>query len=241
MSAPPPGGFPRLTASLSGEGGYATPDFDLGAVRRGVTLGGGGRAPAPYTHAPPPGGKAEVPIYQAAPPILSSHLVEAWMRIRADLQAEDPDRQLTGLVLIRKLLSSTGRTKHMQVFRAVLASECVGRFVFFLQEADTPTLQYEASWALTNICTDAQCVQAVVKHGALPIIVQLARNRHDNVASQALHAHRRGRLARRGRRLVHAHRQGVGAGGLGGPLGVAARRVLAPDHLPHSAAHRGRR
>ena len=56
-----------------------------------------------------------MPIYQAAPPILSSHLVEAWMRIRADLQAEDPDRQLTGLVLIRKLLSSTGRTKHMQV------------------------------------------------------------------------------------------------------------------------------
>ena len=31
-------------------------------------------------------------------------------------------------------------------------------------------------------------MQAVVKHGALPIIVQLARNRHDNVASQALHA-----------------------------------------------------
>merc|ERR1719272_2606693 len=137
------------------------------------------------------GGKrqAEVPImYQAAPPIMSSHLIEAWVRIRADLQSEDADRQLTGLVLIRKLLSSTGRTKHMQVFRGVLANECVGRFVFFLQEADTPTLQYEASWALTNICTDAQCVQAVVKHGALPIIVQLARNRHDNVAIQALHA-----------------------------------------------------
>ena len=47
------------------------------------------------------------------------------MRIRADLQSEDPDRQLTGLVLIRKLLSSTGRTKHMQVFRGVLANECV--------------------------------------------------------------------------------------------------------------------
>ena len=120
--------------------------------------------------------------------MMSSHLIEAWVRIRADLQSEDADRQLTGLVLIRKLLSSTGRTKHMQVFRGVLANECVGRFVFFLQEADTPTLQYEASWALTNICTDAQCVQAVVKHGALPIIVQLARNRHDNVAIQALHA-----------------------------------------------------
>ena len=194
LSTPPPGGFARLTRQDSG---YAAPDFDVGAVRRGVSLGGGGGGGGMGSpqqrqgQGQGQGGKrqAEVPImYQAAPPIMSSHLIEAWVRIRADLQSEDADRQLTGLVLIRKLLSSTGRTKHMQVFRGVLANECVGRFVFFLQEADTPTLQYEASWALTNICTDAQCVQAVVKHGALPIIVQLARNRHDNVAIQALHA-----------------------------------------------------
>ena len=187
MSTPPPGGFARLTRQSD----YAAPDFDVGTVRRGVSLGGGGGGgmpPPQQQQQQQQGGKREVPIYQAAPPIMSAHLIEAWVRIRADLQSEDPDRQLTGLVLIRKLLSSTGRTKHMQVFRGVLANECVGRFVFFLQEADTPTLQYEASWALTNICTDAQCVQAVVKHGALPIIVQLARNRHDNVAVQALHA-----------------------------------------------------
>ena len=183
MSAPPSGGFARLTTH---DTGYATPDFDVGHVRRGVSLGGGMQQQQQQQQQQQ--GKRDVPIYQAAPPIMSSHLIEAWVRIRADLQSEDPDRQLTGLVLIRKLLSSTGRTKHMQVFRGVLANECVGRFVFFLQEADTPTLQYEASWALTNICTDAQCVQAVVKHGALPIIVQLARNRHDNVACQALHA-----------------------------------------------------
>ena len=39
MSAPPPGGFPRLTARES-DGGYATPDFDVGqvgTVRRGAT------------------------------------------------------------------------------------------------------------------------------------------------------------------------------------------------------------
>jgi len=122
------------------------------------------------------------------PPVMSSTLIDAWVRIRTDLQSEDADRQLTGLVLIRKLLSSTGKAKHMQVFRGVLANECVGRFIFFLQEADTPTLQYEAAWALTHICTDPQCVQAVVQNGALPVIVQLARSQHDNVAIQALHA-----------------------------------------------------
>jgi hypothetical protein len=158
---------------------YPTPIFDVRPVA--TASGPGGKRSGEAAGA--------VQVMQASSgPIMSSHLIEAWVRIRADLQSEDADRQLTGLVLIRKLLSSTGRTKHMQVFRGVLANECVGRFVFFLQEADTPTLQYEASWALTNICTDPQCVQAVVSHGALPIIVQLARNRHDNVAIQALHA-----------------------------------------------------
>ncbi len=147
--------------------------------------------PVPYTKSASLlalGQKPEPAYVDEPPPVMSSHLIDAWVRIRTDLQSEDADRQLTGLVLIRKLLSSTGKAKHMQVFRGVLANECVARFVFFLQEADTPTLQYEAAWALTHICTDPQCVQAVVQNGALPVIVQLSRSPHDNVAIQALHA-----------------------------------------------------
>eukprot|EP00908_Phaeocystis_cordata_P018604 Transcript_30070.p1 GENE.Transcript_30070~~Transcript_30070.p1 ORF type:complete len:260 (-),score=68.38 Transcript_30070:1011-1790(-) len=44
---------------------------------------------------------------------------------------------------------------------------------------------------------------------------------------------------RAGLTQVHAHCQGLGAGGVCSALGSAPWRHLQPDHLPHPAAHRG--
>jgi hypothetical protein len=162
---------------------------DFAHIAAGLTAGFDAKV-APSQLAPPvatrPGSILKTSKY-AAPP-MAQPLIDSWIRIRTDLFSEDSECQLTALVLIRKLLSSPGKAKHMQVFRGVLAKECVSRFVFFLQEGDSPMLQYEAAWALTHMCSDVQCVLAVVENGALPVIVQLAKNHHDNVAVQAMHA-----------------------------------------------------
>jgi hypothetical protein len=51
-----------------------------------------------------------------AAPVMAQPLIDSWIRIRTDLFSEDPEGQLTALVLIRKLLSSPGQAQHMEVF-----------------------------------------------------------------------------------------------------------------------------
>lgn len=100
------------------------------------------------------------------------------------VMSSDPVVQLHATMQFRKLLSIETNPP----IQAVIATQVVPRFVDFLQ-SQSPKLQFEAAWTLTNIASgSSQETRAVVDAGAVPMLVQLLRSPHDNVREQAIWA-----------------------------------------------------
>lgn len=102
-----------------------------------------------------------------------------------DAANPDPNIQLQAVQTARKLLSSDRNPP----INDLIESGILPILVRCLEKSDTPSLQFEAAWALTNIAsgTSAQ-TQAVVAAGAVPLFLQLLFSEHLTVCEQAVWA-----------------------------------------------------
>ncbi|XP_020108788.1 importin subunit alpha-4-like [Ananas comosus] len=99
--------------------------------------------------------------------------------------SDNPALQLEATSQFRRLLSIEKNPPIEEVIKAGV----VPRFVAFLSLHELPQLQLEAAWALTNIAAGTtEHTQIVIKHGAVPKLVELLDSPRHNVRLQAVWA-----------------------------------------------------
>ena len=111
--------------------------------------------------------------------------LENLSRMVAGVMGNDPTVQTEFTTQFRRLLSIEKNPPIQQV----IDSGVVPRFIEFLQRDDSPALQFEAAWALTNIASGtSDNTQVVIEYGAVPIFVRLLSSPNDDVREQAVWA-----------------------------------------------------
>jgi len=117
-------------------------------------------------------------------PALTDKLQELPM-IVAGVRSNDPRIQYEKVTQIRKMLSIERNPPIQQV----IESGIIGRLIEFLKRAENPGLQFEASWALTNVASGTtEHTREIINHGAIPIFVELLKSPSDDVREQAVWA-----------------------------------------------------
>nr|CAD7431143.1 unnamed protein product [Timema monikensis] len=106
-------------------------------------------------------------------------------QIMEGMDSSDETKQLTATQAARKTLS---RERNPPI-DAMIESGIVPKCVDFLTHYQNPSLQFEASWALTNIASGTtEQTNAVVQQGAVPKFINLLASPYMHVAEQAVWA-----------------------------------------------------
>ncbi|XP_015123786.1 importin subunit alpha [Diachasma alloeum] len=105
--------------------------------------------------------------------------------IVAGMNGLDEVLQLQATQACRKMLS---REKHPPI-DIMISKGIVPRCIEFLSYHHNPALQFEASWALTNVASGtSEQTMIVASNGAIPKLVELMKSPAKNVAEQAVWA-----------------------------------------------------
>jgi len=105
--------------------------------------------------------------------------------IVAGIDSNNRQVQYEKTMQVRKMLSIELNPPIQRIIEAGI----VPKLVAFLRCADNPGLQFEASWALTNIASGtAEHTREVIKNGAVPIFISLLSSPSDDVREQAVWA-----------------------------------------------------
>ena len=106
-------------------------------------------------------------------------------KLMSAINSSDRNLQLAATSHFRKLLSIETKPPIAEVIQCGVVS----RFITFLKIREDPALQFEASWALTNIASGTtDQTKVVIQHGAVPLFVSLLSSPNEDVKEQAVWA-----------------------------------------------------